>query len=66
MGHNFYSSLLMVAGIALCFQYPTLAVSSSGFKSQIIIADGKPEIGKSKSIQTTLSMIGMINRLSHS
>ena len=57
MGHNFYPSLLVVSGVVLCFHYSSLAGGNCG--CPVIVASGQPETGKTKSIKTALSMIGM-------
>lgn len=54
--HNFYPSLLITSGILLAFHYSQMV--ASGFGCPIVVAEGKPETGKSKSLLTGLSIIG--------
>ena len=58
MQHNFYASLLVVSGVALAFHYCTMAESSYG--CPVVIAEGDPETGKTKSVHTALSLVGKL------
>ena len=58
MKHNFYSSLIMVAGIDVGFHYSTL--SRSSFGCPIIVILGPPQTGKSKIILIALALTGQL------
>ena len=55
--HNFYSSLIVIAGALMSVHYRTIISMYGGFP--IVLAEGPTETGKSTAMKAALSLVGM-------